>query len=114
MLTWTQLLGDTTQPFTLVVPEGDVRIKGSFESYNTMIIVQNGKIIFENMDCNDQDLVKGIFIAKDGFDTTATKNTSVSAGSWCVGGSLRVQGILIGTGINENLYSKRRSTFDSW
>lgn len=75
--------GDTNKPFTLVIPEGDLVIKGSFDNYNAMFIVQDGSITFENQNCHDQDIVKGIFIAKNGFTTTADKNTDVNAEKRC-------------------------------
>ena len=74
-----------------MIPNGNLTIEGSFDQYNAMFIVQNGSISFENADCDEQDVVKGIFIAGNGFSTTANKNNDVNASGRCDGASLEIQ-----------------------
>ena len=38
--TRSSILGDTSKPFTFVIPHGDLTIEGSFDDYNAMFIVQ--------------------------------------------------------------------------
>ena len=48
-----------------------------------MFIVPNGSIHFVNDECDKQDTVKGIFIARDGFTTTTDRNTDIRADNRC-------------------------------
>lgn len=83
-LTWEDLLSNPSKSFTMILPEGNLTINGSFDAYNAMFIVQNGSITFESMHCDLQDTVKGIFITKNGFSTTTTKNNDMGTSDRCV------------------------------
>lgn len=66
-----------------------------------MYVVKNGTITFTNNSCDDVDVVKGIFATDEGFVTNRVRNDDPAATTWCDGGGLRVEGILIGPGINQ-------------
>lgn len=70
-----------------------------------MFIVPNGTIYFDTTDCDTQQVVNGIFIAGNQFDTTPNstlanrsnivQNTDLRTGR-CTDGRLKVNGILVG------------------
>ncbi|HCB51496.1 TPA: hypothetical protein DEP21_02880 [Patescibacteria group bacterium] len=110
--TWNQ------SPFTIITYGLNVIIKGNVD-VNGMFIVNNGNIIFEPEDCNQQQTVKGIFIVNNGsFNSRKSSNqASIVNNSLndprCNAGGLYVKGVLIGNGI-ETLVSQRRASLPTW
>lgn len=101
---------NVTKPFTLIVKDADLIIEGNID-VNGMFLVQNGTIKFINSECNNQQVVKGIFVAK-AFDGTKKKNNSLTQ-EWCNAWGLNVKGVLIGAGI-QKLVENKRSNLSSW
>jgi hypothetical protein len=100
---------------TVLIARGDVtiRIIGSLAA-NIMVLAPQGTITFENVDCDTNDTVQGIYIAQN-FTSNTIKNTA-GQGKWCMAGGLVIEGMLIGggeTGI-QDLRDTRRSTLNDW
>jgi hypothetical protein len=79
-----------------------------------MILAPQGTISFENSDCDRNDNVQGIFIAKT-FSSNTVKNAA-GHDTRCSGGGLVIEGMLIGGGELgiQNLRDTRRSTLNDW
>ncbi len=87
------------RPTTLLVDDGaTVEIRGSLYG-NLLILNPAGTISFVNMDCDQQDVVQGIFLAKD-FSThqlvygdvyRTLANNGTTKPVWCTDGSLVVE-----------------------
>jgi uncharacterized repeat protein (TIGR01451 family) len=82
---------------------------------NLLLIVPEGKVVFNNLDCDNNDLVEWILLAKD-FETTATRkiltNTDLRENEWCQWWQLIVKWLIISDNANAfaTLRSQRRST----
>jgi NADPH-dependent curcumin reductase CurA len=80
-----------------------------------MFITKNGTIDFEedpSTYCQAPQVVKGIFVAGNGFTTSKIRNDNLNK-SWCTYGNLQVKGILVGAGI-DTLVENRRSNLNRW
>ena len=119
------LKNETKQPFTLIASKvQNLTIKGDLDT-NAMIMTQ-GKIIFDaTKACNGGDkksghagqIVKGIFYAGDGFQSSGDanlKNTykKLSKGDRCNYGNLHIKGVAIGD-LSE-VVKARRSELYTW
>lgn len=111
---------------TTVLVEGPykVDIEGSLYA-NLMVIAPEGTINFVSENCDTQDFVQGIYIAKHYITThyvggtwfKSVANIFLDKPEWCDDGSLVVEGIMIG-GRTEldtaRVKQARRSTLDDW
>ena len=119
------LKGATKQPFTLIASKGqNLTIKGDLDT-NAMIMTQ-GKITFDATNaCNGKpdrkghagQIVKGIFYAGDGFQSSEhdkLKNTyeKLSKGERCNYGNLHIKGVAIGN--LSDVVKARRSELYTW
>jgi hypothetical protein len=88
------------KPFTIVQILGNTTIKGNLN--HNMMLLTNGTITFDaSKNCNDAQVVKGVFYAKDGFNTIGVqKNTNTKNPERCIGQNLHIKGIAIGKGLN--------------
>ena len=119
------LKGAKKQPFTLIASKGkNLTIKGDLDT-NAMIMTQ-GKITFDATNaCNGKidrkghagQIVKGIFYAGDGFQSSNhdnLKNTyeKLSDGDRCNYGNLHIKGVAIGN--LSDVVKARRSELYTW
>jgi cysteine-rich repeat protein len=100
-------------PFTLIVSASDLIIEGSLEG-KWMYVVPNGTITFANEYCDENDMVRGIFIAGEGFLSSAARNDAISNDEWCNGGKLQIEWLLIGAWIDATFAQQRRAAIDLW
>lgn len=115
----------TDKPFTLIAKKGaDILIKGSL--YSNAMIMTKGKIIFDAEGACNGDLknyghagqmVKGIFYAGDGFESSGhgnLKNTAdkLSKSERCNYGNLHIKGVAIGD--LKEVVDNRRSELYTW
>lgn len=101
------------KPFTLLVENANLTVNGSLYGQG-VYIVKNGTITFTNNSCDEVDVVRGIFATDGGFSTSRIRNDDPAATQRCDGGSLHVDGILIGPGINDTFMNNRRATLNLW
>ncbi|HMS91198.1 MAG TPA: hypothetical protein PKC87_03205, partial [Candidatus Absconditabacterales bacterium] len=104
------------KPFTVIVDGPSIQINGSIEHTNAMFLVNEGDITFlPSADaCSKTQVVKGIFITNRGsFLAGPDLANDDRDTAWCNFGGLKVQGILIGAGI-EDLVQSRRSQLNGW
>jgi uncharacterized repeat protein (TIGR01451 family) len=86
---------------------------------NLLLIVPEGKVVFNNLDCDSNDSVEWILLAKD-FETTSTRkiltNTDLRADERCQWWQLIVKWLIISDNANAfaTLRSQRRSTLARW
>ena len=102
------------KPFTIITNNINLTIQGNVD-VNGMFITKNGTIDFEedpSTYCQAPQVVKGIFVAGNGFTTSKIRNDNLNK-SWCTYGNLQVKWILIGNGIN-TLVENRRSNLNRW
>jgi len=99
------------QPFTIIVDGPSIKINWSIENTNSMFLVNKGNITFlSSADvCTKTQVVKWIFVTnKWSFLAGPDLANDSTNKKWCEFGWLKVQGILIGDGI-EDLVQSRRS-----
>lgn len=101
------------RPFTIVQTAGDTTIKGNLN--HNMMLLTNGKITFDgSKNCNDAQVVKGIFYAGNIFSSTGVaKNDNLDNPDRCIGGNLNIKGVAIGKGL-QNVAGARRSELNQW
>jgi len=104
------------RPFTIFQTKGNTTIKGNLN--HNMMLLTNGDIIFDGeKNCNDAQVVKGIFYTSKGeFKSKGVKelrNDKLDRPNRCIGGNLHVKGILIGNGL-QNVMVDRRSELNQW
>ena len=102
------------KPFTIVQTNGNTTIKGNLN--HNMMLLTNGSITFSpEKNCNDAQVVKGIFYAKNKFISSpgAVWNTNLNNKERCIGGNLHIKGIAIGEGLNQ-VMQDRRSELNEW
>ncbi|MDR0608330.1 MAG: hypothetical protein LBG52_08600 [Candidatus Peribacteria bacterium] len=109
-------IGDKTkykQPFTIVQTLGSTTIVGNLD--HNMMLLTNGKITFNgSKNCNDTQVLRGIFYAGMGFEgTEVKKNNKLSNTDRCIGGNLHIKGIVIGEGL-QAVANARRSELNQW
>lgn len=102
---------NVTKPFTLIVKNANLIVDGDID-VNGMFIVNDGKIKFKDDNCNKQQIVKGIFIAKE-FDATEKNGNYTLNDERCNAWWLHVKWVLIWWWI-ENLVEKKRSNLARW
>ncbi len=95
-----------SKPSTLIVKNWNIKIRDD-SNWNWMYIVPDGKIYFETNNCDLQQQVDGIYIAKS-FDTDLVINNDNSKTNWCKDWRLKINWLLIWEDSN-NVWSKRRS-----
>ena len=79
------------------------------------MFIVDGEINFDDgVSCDNTDVVQGIFLATEGFTTSATRNDNAASSDWCMGGNLIIKGTLIGPGIDQDFYDQRRAVLDAW
>jgi len=104
----------TKTPFTIITKNINLTIVWSLE-INGMFVANNGTINFKedpSTKCSAPQVVKGIFVAWNGFTTSKLDNSSLYL-PWCKYGNLQVKGILIGKNI-DTLVQNRRSNLNNW
>ena len=103
---WTTM----TEPFTVIVDWPNLKINGSIEKTNAMFLVNRGNITFmpSTDACIKTDVIKGIFVTNQWSFTAGPDLTNKLDRKRCAFGWLKVQGVLIGDGI-EDLVTSRRS-----
>lgn len=88
----------TTTPFTIITKNIDLTIIGSL-NVNGMFVTQKGSITFQEDSsnrCNQSQIVKGIFVAGNGFASkdsngnSQISNTSLTT-PWCMNGNLHIK-----------------------
>ena len=101
------------RPFTIVQTKGNTLIKGSLN--HNMMLLTNGTITFNGGEnCDDAQVVRGVFYAKAGFSSlNVKKNTNLSNKDWCIGGNLHIKGVAIGDGL-ERVMENRRAELNRW
>jgi hypothetical protein len=101
-----------SKPTTLIIKNSPkVTIKWNVYG-NLMLIVPDGEIYFDSVDCDHKQVVNGIYITLSWFDTEHIINDDFNK-SWCWDWRLEVKGILIGQNV-DNLWQKRRSVLKDW
>jgi hypothetical protein len=80
-----------------------------------MMLLTKGKITFDgSKNCNDTQVVKGIFYAGNGFNgKEVAKNNRLKNTDRCIGGNLHIKGIAIGEGL-QDVANSRRSELNQW
>ena len=101
------------RPFTIVQTSGNTTIKGNLN--HNMMLLTNGTITFDaSRNCNDTQVVKGVFYAKNGFKSiNAQRNNKLNNAERCIGGNLHIKGIAIGDGL-ATVMQDRRSELNEW
>ena len=100
-------------PFTLIVSQADMMVQWSLTA-NAMFVVPNWRVVFENLDCNEDDRVQWIFIAGEWFNSPTIEN-NVLENNRCDGWWLSIVGALLsGEWFESELSQERRSVIDSW
>ncbi|MDR0859566.1 MAG: hypothetical protein LBO09_00870 [Candidatus Peribacteria bacterium] len=101
------------RPFTIIQTVGNTTIKGNLN--HNMMLLTNGTITFDgSKNCNDAQVVKGIFYAAMGFKTSNVAiNNNLKNPDRCIGGALHIQGIAIGDGL-QTVAANRRSELNQW
>ncbi|GHV23423.1 hypothetical protein FACS189428_6910 [Clostridia bacterium] len=101
------------RPFTIVQTVGNTTIKGNLN--HNMMLLTNGAITFDGSNnCNDAQVVKGIFYAGMDFKSAnVAKNDRLNNTDRCIGGNLHIKGIAIGKGL-DNVAANRRSELNQW
>jgi hypothetical protein len=100
-----------SKPFTIVQlgTNSKTTIRGNVNQ--NMMLLSEGKIIFDGSEnCNETQVVKGIYYAKGGFESTGMeqiKNTRLDHNR-CIKGNLHIKGIAIGQGL-DGVKNARRS-----
>ena len=99
-----------TDPFTIIVDGPSIKINWSIENTNAMFLVNKWNITFlPSADvCTKTQVVKWIFVTKNNFLASGNIINNDPDKDRCAFGGLKVQGILIGNGI-ENIVNSRRS-----
>lgn len=98
-------------PATLIVKNWSLVIKWNLK-WNGMYIVPDWQIYFQPTNCDQKQLVEGIFISRD-YDTTRVLNNNLSATNWCKDGRLNIKWNLIWQWIDK-LWTKRRSILEDF
>ena len=109
-----KLWANFDKPFTIITNNINLTIQGNVD-VNGMFITKNGTIDFEedpSTYCKAPQIVKGIFVAGNGFTTSKIRNDNLNK-SWCAYGNLQVKWILVGAGI-DTLVENRRSNLNRW
>lgn len=103
---------DINKPRTIVVMDGDLKIVWNVK-WNTLFVVPAGDIIIGSNNCNETQIINGIYITKNSIlsDTLYVNNNL--ANNRCSKGNLEVRWLLVGKGL-QDLVSKRRSVLDGW
>lgn len=73
-----------------MVQNADLIIEGSLYG-NGMYVVPDGKVIFRNVSCDEKDIVQGIFVTDQTFESTYIRNTDLKSYERCEDGRLEVQ-----------------------
>lgn len=102
-------------PFTIVTKNINLIISGNVD-YNGMFLVKNGTIEFAPQAsahdrCPTPQVVKGIFVATNGFVQHENLTNTETNNLRCSYGNLQVKGILIGKGL-DNIVANRRSVLN--
>ena len=109
-----KLWANFDKPFTIITNNINLTIQGNVD-VNGMFITKNGTIDFEedpSTYCQAPQVVKGIFVAGNGFTTSKIRNDNLNK-TWCSYGNLQVKWILVGAGI-DTLVENRRSNLNRW
>jgi len=100
--------------YTLIVRHGTLTVEWSVDT-NGMYIVPDGEIAFNTIDCDERDVVKGIYMTRAGFSATKVRNDNLSATNRCMEGWLVVEGMLVGPNIgDEEFINSKRATLKDW
>jgi hypothetical protein len=99
-----------TKPFTVIVDGPHLQVNGNITNTNAMFLVNKWNIAFtedESARCKWTQTVKGIFVTKNRLIAAGDyKNDNISQ-ERCPYGGLKIQGILIGNGIEDMVQSRR-------
>lgn len=106
-------LENPEKPFSLVVEDADLVIDWSL-AWNGMYIVDWWSVRFENQNCDMADTVAWIFVTDWWFETSITLNQDPYASKRCKWGNLIINWLFIGSWIDEEFVSRRRSLLDLW
>jgi hypothetical protein len=100
-------------PFTIVQTIGHTTIVGNLD--HNMMLLTNGNITFSGrLNCNDAQVVRGIFYAGGELKgEKVAKNDRLENSERCIGGNLHIKGIVIGQGL-QNVANARRSELNQW
>ena len=85
---------DEDETFTLLVKNARMAIQGTMRS-DALYVVPNGHVIFQNADCDVEEVVHGMFMAARGFATPRIRNNDLSKEERCHQGNLVIKGQLI-------------------
>lgn len=101
------------RPFTIVQTSGNTTIKGNLN--HNMMLLTKGTITFDaSKNCNDAQVLKGIFYAENGFKSVnVQRNNNEKNAERCIGQNLHIKGIAIGDGLNQ-VMQDRRSELNEW
>lgn len=61
-----------------------------------MYLVPEGKVTFENLNCDEKDTVQGIWMSAGGFATNRIRNDRLAESQWCADGRLVIDGMAVG------------------
>jgi hypothetical protein len=106
---------DKVDPFTVILDGPSIKINGSIENTNAMFLLNRGNITFMTWDdaCTRTQIIRWIFVTNQ-WEFKAWPNlTNATNKPRCNFWWLKVQGILMGDGI-ENLVKSRRSQLNGW
>ena len=110
---------DVTQPTTILVESGNVTINGNI-IWPLMLVVKNGKIIFENANMNKQTVLDWYYITDEWFEvawpaSTSDKilNTNPHSSRWYADGRLKIKWVLVWKNADK-IYEKRRSVLKNY
>lgn len=103
---------DESKPKTIIVSQGDLKIVWNV-GWNTLFVVPNGNIVIWNNNCNEAQIINGIYITKNNLQSDTLYVNNNLSNKRCTKGNLEVRWLLIGKWL-QDLVSKRRSVLDGW
>lgn len=101
------------KPVTIIVKNADLHVKWSLAGKH-MYLVPDGKVVFENQNCDLRDTIEGIFMVNEWVSSPKIRNDDLGAPWWCNDGRLLVEWLLVSPKIDEGFVESRRSTLDEW
>jgi cysteine-rich repeat protein len=103
----------TDMPMTIIVRNADVVVEWSL-AWRHMYLVPEGTVTFQNMNCDEKDIVQGIWMSAWGFATNRMRNDRLGERNWCADWRLVIDGMVVGPWLDPSFVDARRAVLTDW